>query len=126
LKKVMRFRPGARCVRMCLGFVVTAISAAGCAPVPDRSTRTVDYYTGHTQERQTMIDECKNDPGELAGSPNCINAMASARRAGQASLRTLPPLELPPLHSSGGPPQAASSKSPAKADRRIPDLMKED
>jgi hypothetical protein len=34
-KKVMRFRPGARCVRMCLGFVVTAISAAGCAPVPD-------------------------------------------------------------------------------------------
>ncbi len=120
----MRFRPGARCVRMCLGFVVTAISAAGCAPVPDRSTRTVDYYTEHTQERQTMIDECKNDPGELAGSPNCVNAIDSARRGGQVSLRTLPPLELPPPYSSGGPPQAGSSV--AEANKPTPGLIKED
>jgi hypothetical protein len=38
----MRFRPGARCVRMCLGFVVTTVSAAGCAPVPDQSRQTLD------------------------------------------------------------------------------------
>ena len=122
----MRFRPGARCVRMCLGFVVTAISAVGCAPVPDRSTRTVDYYTGHAKERQTMVEECTNNPGELASSPNCINAMASARLAGQASLRTIPPLELPPPHSSGGTPQAASSKSVADAKKRSASLIKEE
>ena len=111
---------------MCLGFVVTAISAAGCAPVPDRSTRTVDYYTGHAQERQTMLEECKNNPGELASSPNYLNAMAAARPAGQGSLRTLSPLELPPPHSSGGKTQAASSKSVADAKKRSVSLMKEE
>jgi hypothetical protein len=73
-----------------------------------------------------MIDECKNNPGELAGSPNCINAMASARRAGQASLRTLPTLELPPTHSSAGSSQAPSSKGLTETDRRSADLTKED
>jgi hypothetical protein len=73
-----------------------------------------------------MIEECKNNPGEVASSPNCINAMASARRAGQASLRTLPPLELAQPHSSGGVPHAVSSKSLGQAVGRSPDLVKED
>jgi hypothetical protein len=110
---------------MCLGFVVTAISAAGCAPVPDRSIRKVDFYTGHAQEGQTMLEECKNNPVGLAGLPTCINAMV-ARLAGQASLRTIPPLELPPPHSSGGTPQAASSKSVADAKKRSASLIKEE
>jgi hypothetical protein len=73
-----------------------------------------------------MVEECTNNPGDRASSPNCINAMASARLAGQGSLRTLPPLQLPLPHLSGGPPEAASSKGLADANRRSPDLIKED
>ena len=40
----MPFRPGAQCVRKCLGLVVTLTSAAGCAPAPDRATHTVEEY----------------------------------------------------------------------------------
>jgi hypothetical protein len=122
----MRFRPGARCVRMCLGFVVTAVSAAGCAPVPDRATQTVDYYTGHAKERQMMLEQCQNNPGEIARSPNCVNAMAAARLAGQGSLRTLPSLQLPQPPSSVGPPQTTSSRSVADSNNRASGLVKED
>ncbi len=122
----MRFRPGARCVRMCLGFVVTAVSAAGCAPVPDLGTQTVDYYTGHAKERQTMLEQCQNNPGELARSPNCVNAMAAARFAGQGSLRRLPSLQLPQPASSVEPPQAVSSKSFADSNNRASGLSKDD
>jgi hypothetical protein len=122
----MRFRPGARCVRICLGFVVTAVSAADCAPVPDLATQTVDYYTGHARERQTMLEQCQNNPGELARSPNCVNAMAAARLAGQGSLRTLPSLQLPQSSSAVEPPQAVSSKSVADSNNRASGLSKED
>ncbi|MDP8984136.1 MAG: EexN family lipoprotein [Pseudomonadota bacterium] len=111
---------------MCLGFVVTAISAVGCAPVPDRSTQTVDYYTGHAQERQAMLKECTNNPGDLANSPNCINAMVAARLAGQGSLRTLPPLQLPQTHSSDGAPKAAFPTKLADVNERSPSRIKED
>jgi len=73
-----------------------------------------------------MVKDCTNNPGELASSPNCINAMAAARMAGQSSLRTLPPLELPQPHSSGGLRQAASSKNLADTNKRSPGLTKED
>jgi hypothetical protein len=73
-----------------------------------------------------MVEECTNNPGDLASSPNCINAMASARLAGQRSLRTLPPLQLPLPHSSGGLRQAASSKNLADTNKRSPGLTKED
>ncbi len=122
----MRFRPGARCVRMCLGFVVTAVSAAGCAPVPDLGTQTVDYYTGHAKERQTMLEQCQNNPGELGSSPNCVNAISAARLAGQGSLRSLSALQLPKPASSVEPPQAVSSKSLADSNNRASGLSKED
>ena len=122
----MRFRPGARCVRMCLGFVVTAVSAAGCAPVPDLATQKVDYYTGHAKERQTMLEQCENNPGELASSPNCVNAMAAASLAGQGSLRTLPSLQLPQPSLTVEPPHAVSAKSVADSSNRASGLSKED
>ena len=37
----MEFRPGAQSVRSSLGWVVTAVGTAACAPVPDRSSRAV-------------------------------------------------------------------------------------
>jgi len=90
------FRPGARSVRMSLGIVVTAISAAGCAPAPDRAQHTVEDYTKDRALRQEMLTRCLNDPGTLGKSPDCMNAGSAERAAGVGSLRDLPPLQLPP------------------------------
>jgi hypothetical protein len=36
---------------------------------------TVDWYKSHKDERDTKIAECKNNPGQLMSTPNCINAI---------------------------------------------------
>jgi hypothetical protein len=92
----MRFRPGARYVRMCLGIVVTAISAAGCAPAPDRARHTVEEYRQNEEWRRQELGDCANDLGNQGDSPDCINARAAGRAVGIGSLRELPPLQLPP------------------------------
>ena len=91
----MRFRPGARYVRMCLGFVVTALSAAGCAPAPDRATHTVEDYKQDVQLRREELARCTTDPGSLGKSADCVNVREAERSVGIGSLRNLPPLQLP-------------------------------
>jgi hypothetical protein len=91
----MRFRPGARGVRMCLGPIVTLLSAAACAPAPEPARHTVAEYREDRMMRQGELDRCTNDPGTLKDSPDCINARAAERAAGVGSLRDLPPLQLP-------------------------------
>jgi hypothetical protein len=91
----MGFRPGARSVRMSLGFVVTALSAAGCAPVPDRASHTVEEYRQDAQLRQQELAHCEADPGSLGNSPDCVNVRAAQRSKDDGNLRDLPPLRVP-------------------------------
>ena len=66
--------------------IVLAIAAllAGCGE--NTPVQTVDWYKTHDAERKEMLAKCKNNPGELAASPNCLNAQqadnekANARR----------------------------------------------
>jgi hypothetical protein len=92
----MGFRPGARSARMCLGIVVTAISAAGCAPAPDRARYSVEAYRQDPTLRRQELERCTNDPGTLEHSPDCVNAREADRAVGVGSLRDLPTLRLPP------------------------------
>jgi hypothetical protein len=80
---------------MCLGLVVTVLSAAGCAPAPDRARHTVEDYRNDGRLRQKVVADCTNDPGTLGHSADCINALEAQRIAGVGSLRDLPPLKLP-------------------------------
>jgi len=80
---------------MCLGFVVTALSAAGCAPAPDRATHTVEDYTRDAQLRREELARCTADPGSLGKSADCVNVREAERRVGIGSLRNLSPLQLP-------------------------------
>ena len=91
----MRVRPGARSVRMCLGFAVTALSAAGCAPAPDRALYTVEDYKHDAQLRREDLARCTADPGALGKSADCVNVREAERSVGVGSLRDLPPLRLP-------------------------------
>lgn len=92
----MRFRPGARHVRMCLGIIVTFLSAAGCAPAPDRASHTVEDYKQDAQLRREELTRCTKDPGTLKNSPDCVNVREAERSVGVGNLRDLPPLRLPP------------------------------
>lgn len=52
--------------------LIVAAILAGCG---DKTpVQTVDWYKTHDAERIAMIKECSGNPGELAASPNCINA----------------------------------------------------
>lgn len=90
---IRRIRHGARGVRWCLGIVVT-ISSAACAPSPDPTHQTVEYYRANREAREAKVAECANDPGALGKTPDCINAKQAAAIEGLGSLRDMKPLGL--------------------------------
>lgn len=57
--------------RLALSLVV-ALVLAGCGE--NTPVQTADWYKAHDKERREMLAKCKSNPGELAASPNCINA----------------------------------------------------
>ena len=90
----MRFRPGARSVRMSLEIVVTLSAVTACAPVPNRAQHSVAYYRAHAAALKETLSRCTNDPGGLGGTADCVNAVLAARIEGIGSLRSLPPMGL--------------------------------
>lgn len=102
---IRRIRHGAKGARWCLGIVVT-IGVAACAPSPNPTHQTVEYYRANRDAREAKLAECGNDPGALGQTPDCVNAKQAARMDVK-SLRDLPPLDL-----TGG----ASKEPPREAD----------
>lgn len=37
--------------------------------------KTVDWYKNHKAEREEVRAKCMDNPGELAATPNCLNAI---------------------------------------------------
>jgi hypothetical protein len=91
----MGFRPGARRERFRLGIIVTFLSSAGCAPVPDRASHTVEEYRQDAQLRREELARCEADPGSLGSSADCVNVRAAQQSVDVGNLRNLPPLRLP-------------------------------
>lgn len=64
---------------------VTMLTA--CSPAnsentnPKEPVRDVAYYLSHPDEREAQLNKCKNNPGELADTPNCKNAKAARLKA---------------------------------------------
>lgn len=54
--------------------LVMAVVAGLAACGPKETVQTVDWYKAHTAERDAMLGRCQANPGELADTPNCINA----------------------------------------------------
>jgi hypothetical protein len=50
---------------------------AGCsknASEPVQPVQTVEWYKANKVERVAMLSKCNSNPGELAVTPNCVNA----------------------------------------------------
>ena len=92
-QSIRRIRHGAHGARWCLGMIVT-VAAAACAPAPEPTHQTVEYYRVNKEARAAKLVECENDPGALGQTADCINARQAARKD-MKSLRDLPPLNLP-------------------------------
>lgn len=92
-QSIRSIRRGEQGVRWCLGIVVT-IGAAACAPSPELTHQTVEYYRANREAREARVAECANDPGALGKTPDCINAKQAAAIEGLGSLRDMKPLGL--------------------------------
>jgi predicted homoserine dehydrogenase-like protein len=58
-----------------LATAATLSILAGCKQdKPAEVVQTVDWYKANKEERIHVVAKCKNNPGELAATPNCINA----------------------------------------------------
>lgn len=77
-----------------LSLLIVAL-LAGCGE--NTPVQTVDWYKTHDMARKNMIAKCKTSPGELAASPNCINAQ-KAQNEKDLSRRGY--LKLPPVDFS--------------------------
>lgn len=75
-------------------FPIFFLFVGGCQK--EDTVQTVDWYKEHTTERVEMIKRCKNNPGVLAMTPNCINAdradsLVRASKIKHIDLKPLPP-----------------------------------
>lgn len=55
--------------------IVTAI-LSGCGK--QEPVQTVDWYKANSLERLKTLERCNANPGELALTPNCVNAKTAA------------------------------------------------
>ncbi len=110
LQSIRGIRHGAQGARWCLGIVVTVTSAA-CAPSPEPTHQTVEYYQANREVREARVAECVNDPGGLGKTPDCINAKRAAALESVGSLRDLPPMGLLKDAEEGADPTDSSSGS---------------
>lgn len=52
-----------------------ALALAGCSP--GEPARDKAWYSGHDKARASKLAACRADPGRLAATGNCINAVAA-------------------------------------------------
>jgi hypothetical protein len=91
--------------------VLAVLALAACDRTPGGGgTLSVDYYRAHAAERAATLSTCTNDPGDLRDSPNCVNAREAARVEDVGSLRSLPPMGLPPGQSGNQSAGRGASK----------------
>ncbi|MBB5876171.1 EexN family lipoprotein [Xanthomonas sp. 3498] len=79
-------------IQSCVVSVVCglALSSQAQAATP----KTVSYYSEHGEERRVVLARCRDNPGELRDTPDCVNAeRADAKKA----LARRGHLELKPL-----------------------------
>ena len=50
------------------------LGIVGCTQEALDPVQTVAWYKAHEAERIAMATKCHNNPGQLAKTPNCINA----------------------------------------------------
>lgn len=87
--------------------VVAGVLVSACAPEPAQYT--VDQYRANVELRHAQVERCRNDPGSLAKTPDCINARQAAAFEDRVRLRDAPPIGLDPKRN---PSSSGSDSEP--------------
>lgn len=62
--------------RICIALILLVLSGLSVVGCSSEETKTVEWYV--KPENKAALDaklaECKNNPGELGNTPNCVNA----------------------------------------------------
>ena len=72
---------------------LSIIGLVGCGaeetsvPKGFEQTRTVEWFMENEEERVEIMKACANNPGELKGQPNCINAETAMLKASSGKLK---------------------------------------
>ena len=75
------------------GFALAACQPAA-PPVQDKA-----YFSAHPDERAQVLATCRNDPGGLGATPNCVNAVQSDADAEQQRVFHSPPPKAPGVNN---------------------------
>jgi hypothetical protein len=89
-------------------FTFAVMLCAGCVP---KAAPTVEYFRAHQDERVAQLQRCANDPGSLAASPACVNALQAADLERHDSLRDLPSMGLKDQMPSGPAEESAARQA---------------
>lgn len=75
--------------------VFLILTLAGCGAVgtglEQINTKTVSWYLAHGDELKTQMALCRDNPGQLAVTPNCINASQASLQSQMHSKYTAVP-----------------------------------
>ena len=76
-------------IERCLALALPLLAALA-TPAWAEERRTVTWYADHPQERASVQLVCLDDPGHLAGNPDCVNAHEASVEVAlrEARLRT--------------------------------------
>ncbi|MFO7582070.1 EexN family lipoprotein [Guyparkeria sp.] len=79
------------------GIVAALVAAgtlglAGCGedgPATSTPTQTVEWFQAHETEREAVLADCANNPGEMRDVPNCVNAQKAERIESSGSAESM-------------------------------------
>ncbi len=68
--------------------LVMELSLTSCTREALDPVQDVQWYKTHEAERKSMLAKCHNNPGQLALTPNCVNAEQAWKEVTAASTRS--------------------------------------
>ena len=68
-----------------LFLMATFFLLPACKKETARSAHDVAWYVQHGDERAAMLSKCRNNPGELKDSPDCVNSAAAEEQGALGS-----------------------------------------
>lgn len=95
-------------------YLAVAVGVLVSACAREHAQYTVEEYRANDALRHAQVERCRNDPGSLAKTPDCINARQAAAFEDRVRLRDAPPIGLAPQrHPSSSAPDGEPGDSKA-------------
>ena len=104
-----------------LAFLALSAALGVAQPLPPREQRTVSWYVANPWALEAVTRACRDDPGRLRGTPDCVNADQARIVVAEREARAR--AGMPPSAPAGVNPDAERSRAAAaEAQRNLGDL----